>query len=387
MTGVETTWTGGRVKPRVLFLVTEDWYFWSHRLDLARAVRGAGMEVLVATRVRDHGARIEQEGFRLIPIRLRRRSWHPIREIGTVLEIVRVYRRERPDLVHHVAIKPILYGSIAARVASVPAVVNAFAGLGYTFIASGRSARIFRAVMSRALRTALTLPRSCVIVQNEADRQLLAGAGIVRDSRISVIRGVGVNTAVFTPSPEPPGIPVVLLPARMLWDKGVGEFVDAIGLLRARGLEIKGVLVGRVDEENPAYIPEAQIRAWQASGTVEWWGHRDEMPTVLASAHVVVLPSYREGLPKVLLEAAACARPIVATDVPGCRDVVRHGENGLLVPPRDPNALAEAIGTLIRDRPMRIRMGACGRALVEQEFSSERIADQTLAVYRELLKQ
>lgn len=373
------------MQPRVLFLITEDWYFWSHRLDLARAAREAGMEVLVATRVQDHGARIEQEGFRLIPIRLRRRSRQPVHEIGTILEIVRLYRRERPDIVHHVALKPILYGSIAARLASIPAVVNAFAGLGYAFIADGQSARLLRTLIGWALRWALALPRSRVIVQNDADRELLTRAGIVPPSLVSVIRGAGVDTAVFAPSPEPYGTPVVLLASRMLWDKGVGEFVEAIRLLKARGLELKAALVGMVDEDNPACIPEAQLRAWQASGVVEWWGHRDEMPSVLASAHVVVLPSYREGLPKVLLEAAACARPIVATDVPGCRDVVRHGENGLLVPPRDARALAEAIGQLVQDRPMRARMGACGRALVEKEFSSERIAQDTLAVYRELL--
>jgi glycosyltransferase involved in cell wall biosynthesis len=376
-----------QTKPRLLFLITEDWYFWSHRLDLARAARDSGMEVLVATRVQNHGKRIEQEGFRLLPIRMRRRSWNPFCEIAAVIELVRLYRRERPDLVHHVAMKPMLYGSIAARLAGVPTVVNAFAGLGYAFIAEHQSIRLLRSLIGWALRWALALPRSRVIVQNDADRQQLVQAGIVPPSRVSVIRGAGVNTKAFAPSPEPGGTPIVLLASRMLWDKGVGEFVEAIRLLKARGLDLRGVLVGMVDEDNPACIPQERLRSWTADGTVEWWGHRDDMSCVLASANIVVLPSYREGLPKVLLEAAACARPIVATDVPGCREIVRHNENGLLVPPRNAGALAQAIEKLIQDQAMRACMGVCGREIAIKEFSSERVARETLAVYRELLEQ
>jgi glycosyltransferase involved in cell wall biosynthesis len=372
-------------KPRILFLITEDWYFWSHRLDLARAVRDAGMEVLVATRVGDYGKRIEDEGFRLIPIRMSRGSWNPLREAATVLDVTRLYRRERPDLVHHVAMKPMLYGSIAARLAGVPAVVNAFAGLGYAFIAEHQSARLLRGLIGWALRWALALPRSRVIVQNDTDREQLVQAGIVHPSQVVVIRGAGVDTTTFSPTPEPAGTPVIMLASRMLWDKGVGEFVEAIRLLKARGLDFKGVLVGMLDEDNPACIPHERLRSWQADGVIEWRGHKDDMPRVLASAHIVVLPSYREGFPKVLLEAAACARPIVATDVPGCREIVQHGVNGLLVPPRDAKALAEAIATLVQDRAMRLRMGTCGREIVKREFSAEQVARETLEVYRELL--
>jgi glycosyltransferase involved in cell wall biosynthesis len=371
-------------KPRLLFLITEDWYFWSHRLDLARSARDAGMEVLVATRVQDHGARIENEGFRLLPIRLRRRSWNPFSEIAAVIELVRLYRRERPDVAHHVAMKPMLYGSIAARLAGVPAVVNAFAGLGYAFIAEHQSIRLLRSLIGWALRWALALPRSRVIVQNDADRQQLVQAGIVPPSRVSVIRGAGVDTKAFAPSPEPGGTPLVLLASRMLWDKGVGEFVEAVRLLKARGLDLRGVLVGMVDEDNPACIPQERLRSWTADGTVEWWGHRDDMPRVLASANIVVLPSYREGLPKVLLEAAASSRAIVATDVPGCREIVRHHENGLLVPPRDAQALADAIARLAQDQALRQHMGVRGREIIVREFSSEKTANETLALYRSL---
>jgi glycosyltransferase involved in cell wall biosynthesis len=210
---------------------------------------------------------------------------------------------------------------------------------------------------------------------------------IVQPSQTVVIRGSGINTETFAPSPEPVGEPLVVLASRMLWDKGVGEFVEAARLLKAQGIRARFVLAGMVDEENPAQITERRLRTWQDEGLVEWWGHQDDMRRVLSAAHVVVLPSYREGLPKVLLEAAACARPIVATDVPGCREVVRDGDNGILVPPKDSHALAAAIAKLVQEPALRARMGAQGRALVVKEFSVERIAGETLGLYRELLRQ
>jgi len=370
---------------KILFLVTEDWYFWSHRLDFARAVRDAGMQVLVATRVENHGRRIEAEGFTLLPVGLRRGSRHPWRELASILELVRLYRRERPDLVHHVAMKPMLYGSIAARLARVPAVVNAFAGLGYAFTAGGKDTRIIGRMIGWMLRWALMLPNSVILFQNEEDRAGMIHRGIVRAGQSRIIRGAGVDTTLFAPSPLPDGEPVVILASRLLWDKGVGEFVEAARMLKEQGVMARCVLAGHIDEDNPARISESQLREWQGQGAIEWWGRRDDMPKVLASASVVVLPSYREGLPKVLLEAAACGRPIVATDVPGCREIVRNGENGLLVLPRDTKALAGAIATLAQDRAMRVRMGARGREIVMREFSSQQVAGETLAVYRELL--
>lgn len=376
-----------KAKPKILFLVTEDWYFCLHWIALARAARDSGMEVLAATRVHNHGESIENEGITLFPIRLRRRSLSPLQEFQTLLELIRLYRRERPDVVHHIALKPIVYGSIAARLARVPATVNAFAGLGSTFIAHDWLTRILRTFLEQVLRWVLAMPASCVIVQNEDDRLSLVQAHIAPASRIVVIRGVGVETARFSPQPEPEGLPVVMLPSRMLWDKGIGEFVEAIRLLKSRGLNLRGVLAGMVDTENPAHIPEAQLLAWQSQGLVEWWGHQDSMPQVIASAHVIVLPSYREGLPQVLVEAASCARPIIATDVPGCREVVRDGINGLLVPAQDAHALAHAIARLVRDSNLRTQMGQCGREIAEREFSVGKVVAANLAVYRELLEQ
>jgi glycosyltransferase involved in cell wall biosynthesis len=375
----------GIAPPRLLFLITEDWYFWSHRLDLARAARDAGFEVCLATRIREHGARIEKEGIRLFPIRLVRGDRHPLREAASVAELVGLYRRLQPDIVHHVALKPILYGAVAARLAGVRAVVNAFAGLGHVFIAEGMTARLRRTVLERLLQWALASNGSVTIFQNEEDRALFTKRQIVVNGRTRLIPGTGVDTERFAPGTMAEGVPVIILAARMLWDKGIGEFVDAARLLKQRGVHARFVLVGRVDEDNPARIPPAQLVQWQEQGWVEWWNHRDDMPAVYASAAAVVLPSYREGFPKALVEGASCGRPLIATDVPGCREVVRHGENGLLVPPRNVQALADAIAKLVRDAELRSRMGGRGRAMVVQRFTSAWVAGQTIALYRKLL--
>lgn len=374
-------------KPRLLFLVTEDWVFWMHRLDLARAARDAGFEVFVATRVQEHGKRIEDEGLTLLPIRLSRGSTNPFGEWAAVRELIRLYRRIRPDIVHHVALKPVLYGSWAARIASVPAVVNTFNGLGYVFIAGGWRASLRRSLIGAALRFVLARPRLKIIFQNQDDYDLMVQAGIVNPAQAQIIRGSGVDTAKFVPSPEPEGIPLVVLASRLLVDKGVYEFVEASRLLKKGSVPYRCVLAGMVDRENPAHIPEGQLLAWHKEGVVEWWGHRENMPELLASAHVVVLPSYREGFPRVLLEAAACARPIVATDVPGCREIVRDQENGFLVPPRNAQALFTAISLLVQDPALRARMGRCGREMVVRNFSSQRIVGETISVYRTLLDQ
>ena len=370
--------------PKLLFLVTEDWYFCSHRLPLARAAKAAGYEVVVATRIGRHADAISGEGFKLIPIGLRRRSHNPLRELAAILEIAGIYRRERPDLVHHVALKPVLYGSLAARLARVPAVVNALAGLGFVFASASLRARLLRPWVVGALRLLLDADGARLIVQNPDDRRMLVDHGVVAAARVRLIRGSGVDIRRFAPTPEPVGTPLVMLPGRLLWDKGVGEFVAAARLLKERGVAARFVLVGDGDPENPAAIPDEVLQAWRQDGVVECWGRREDMPEVLGSSHIVCLPSYREGLPKALLEAAACGRPIVATDVPGCREIVIDGSNGLLVPPRDAPALAAAIVRLLAQAKLRAEMGRRGRELVELEFSEEIVVAQTLAVYREL---
>lgn len=377
--------TASNAKPKLLYLVTEDWYFLSHRLALARAARDAGFEVVVATRVSEHGEQIAAEGFRLVPIKLRRRSHAPLGEAAALLEIIRLYRRERPDLVHHVALKPTLYGALAAAVTGTPAVVNALTGMGYVFISRDWKARAVRPVIRTCFRLLLDRPGSRLILQNPDDKRMLVKAGVIAPGRVAVIRGSGVDTSHFAPAPEPAGPPVALLVSRMLWDKGIGEAVEAARILRERGVPLRLVLAGAPDPENPASIPEAQLRRWNAEGVIEWKGHVDDVAAALRESHIAVLPSYREGLPKTLLEAAAAARPIVASDVPGCREIARHGENGLLVPARQVGPLADAIERLAGDAELRQRMGRRGREMVEECFSEAAVAGQTLALYRDML--
>lgn len=371
---------------KILFLVTEDWYFCSHRLPLARAARDAGFEVVVATRVQKHKEQIIQEGFKLIPIRLRRRNKNPLKELLSLMELITIYRLERPDIVHHVAIKPVLYGSLAARIVRVPAIVNALAGMGYLFISNNWKTKLFLPVIMHAFRWLFNRYNSKLILQNPDDEKLFINAKVLQPAQIMLIRGSGVNIHEYFPAPESSTIPMVVLASRMLWDKGVGEFVMAAQLLKEQGIQARFVLVGDGDPDNPASIPTKQLEMWRQNGEVEWWGHRDDMPQIFAQAHIVCLPSsYREGVPKVLIEASACGRPIVTTDVPGCREVVRQEENGILVPVRNSKALAEALKRLIKDASLRKRMGARGREIAIKEFSVEKVVHETLSVYKELL--
>ena len=372
---------------KILFFVTEDWYFCSHRLPLAIAAQQAGYEVTVVTRVTHHGDLIRSRGLNLIPIKISRRSRNPLKELGVIWQLLRIYREQKPDIVHHVALKPVLYGSIAARLAGVGAVVNALAGLGFLFVSKQRLASVLRPLVEVAFRVLLNRAYVRVIFQNPDDMGLLIGRGILESKRAVLIRGSGVDTSLFRFTPEPDGVPLVVLASRMLWDKGVKEFVEAARQLKELGVAARFALVGEGDPENPASISRDQLAQWHDEGVIEWWGRQENMPQVLAGAHIICLPtSYGEGVPKVLIEAAACARAIVATDVPGCREIVRDGENGLLVPAKDVDSLALALRKLIEDSPLRINMGKRGRDLVEEEFSIEHVVRQTLALYRGLIR-
>jgi glycosyltransferase involved in cell wall biosynthesis len=374
-------------KPRLVLLITEDFYLWSHRLHVARAARDAGLDVHVVTRIRDYEKLLKEEGFTLVPIPFLRRGRQPVGELYGVLKLAQLYRRLKPDIVHHVAMKPVLYGSWAARLAGVPAVVNAVAGLGYGFIAEGWQARVLRAGLRTGLRSALALSNSKVIFQNREDFERMVREKVVRRERVVLIRGAGVDLTKYTPSEERPGVPMVVYGGRMLWHKGIKEFADAARLLKQRHIPARFVLVGKTDPDNPDSLSEDQLLSYEKEGIIEWWGHREDIPEILSGAHVVVLPSYTEGLPKILLEACACARAVVACANAGCREIVRDGENGFLVPPKDAVALARAITDLLRDAGLRERMGKRGRDIVMNEFSVEQVARQTLEVYDEHLPQ
>jgi len=372
---------------KILFLITEDWYFWSHRLSIARAALREGFEVVVATRVTGHARKIRDEGFRLIPLRLNRASCSPWQEVLTILELRRLYHREKPDIVHHVAMKPVLYGSLAALGRKSIRVINALAGLGYLAEASSAKAWFLRQFVWNSFRFLLNRRNSHVLLQNEEDKQFVTAKLRVSPATATIIRGAGVDVNLYRPTPELEGVPIVLLPARMLWNKGISEFVEATSLLKGKGLVARFVLAGDSDSASPSAIPRKQLMEWKASGVVELWGHRDDMPQVIAEANLICLPSYREGIPKALLEAAASGRAIVTTDVPGCRDVVRQRINGILVAPKDSVGLANAIEELLKDTARRREMGRRGREIAVSEFSQEIVMEQTLALYREVLRQ
>ena len=382
-----------------MLVVTDDWYLWSHRIGLAEAARDAGYEVTVVTTVRDHGERIRALGLGLVHVDFARGRLSPGANLRTVRALRGVYRSRAPHLVHHVAIKPIVLGSVAAAAAGVrarrarargptpaPAVVNALAGLGTALTSDHVKARLARPALRRALAWAMRRPRSRTIVQNAGDAEFVESLGVRRE-RISLLPGAGVDVRAFRPRPEPEDGPVrVAMVSRLLRDKGVREFFEAAALVRKARKDVVFTLVGAPDDGNPTSVPREELRSWVAEGFVEWQGHREDVADVLAASHIAMLPTcYGEGAPKTLIEAAACGRAIVATDVAGCRTVVRHGANGLLVPARDARALAEAALALADDPARRAAMGAEGRRRAETEFSSDRIHAETLEIYERAL--
>lgn len=370
---------------RILYVVNDAPFFLSHRLPVARAAHQAGWEVHVATPPSDAAAMIESSGFAFHPISMTRKGTNPLAELRSIASLFRLYRRVRPRLVHHVTIKPVLYGGIAARLARVPGVVGALTGLGHVFTADTAGSAVLRSMLKSGLRAALSHPNQMIILQNPDDRNMLIASKIVAPDETALIPGSGVDMEVFTPSPEPAGPVLVVLPSRMLWSKGIAEFVEAARTLREAGSTARFALVGDTDPDNPAAVPTDKLADWHGSGVVEWWGYRRDMPAVFKQAHIVCLPSfYGEGVPKSLIEAAASGKPIVSTNAPGCREIVRDGENGLLVPVRDPRALADALETLIASGHLRRRMGARSRDIAVAGFAVEHIVAQTLAVYERI---
>jgi glycosyltransferase involved in cell wall biosynthesis len=374
------------VKPKVLFFVAVDWFFCSHFMGRALAAKNAGYEVLVLTQVLEHGDQITQSGLRLIPLELDRRSVNPFSTLKSLSQICRIYRSERPSLVHQVAIKPILLGTLVARLAGIRNIVNAIVGMGYLSTSERRSVRVLRPLLNFALNALLNPVGSRVVFENKDDLRSFVAQGQVRSSDAILIRGAGVAPSQIQHGGGAKGSPLVVLVARLLWDKGIGEYVDAARLLRQRGVKARLAIVGDIDRGNRGCIDPSTIEAWRAEGLVELWGFRTDIAQVLAEATIACLPSYREGLPKSLLEAMAAGLPCVTTDVPGCREAVRHEDNGLLVPAKDSSALADALQRLLLNPDLAKKMGERGRERLEQEFSAQHVNDATLALYREMLE-
>ena len=358
-------------RPRLLMVLNDAPFFLTHRLPVARAARDAGFDVHVAVPVEDEPVAVmEQEGFIVHDIPLRRGARKLGGELALILRLRQIVRAVEPDMMHAVTMKPVLYGGLVARLSGVPAVVHAITGLGYLFVTHSLAARVQRTIVKLLYRFALGHRNACAIFQNPDDLALFSRENLV-DPRITLmIKGCGVDMQHFVPQPEPAGPVTVMFPAR---------------ILKARGSDARFVLVGRTDPDNPTDVGEAGIRAWEREGLVEWQGFSRDMAATLSQAHVICMPSYREGLPRVLIEAIACGRPVVTADVPGCREVVRDGENGFLVPVRNGHATAEAIEQLVANPALRRHMGERARAIAEDEFSVTHFVTLSLEAYRRVL--
>lgn len=366
----------------LLYIVNVDWFFASHRLPIAVAAREAGWDVHVASQMTDQEERFRDLGLTVHPFSLKRGSMSPLNAFWFMYSIWRICRRVRPDVVHTITIYPVLLGGLAVQAAGVPAIVSAVSGLGHIFTTRSLGAALKRFFVSILYRLVLRRPGDVVIFQNEDDRQLISGTAIYRGARALLIPGVGVDLNAFAPAQREKSPVRVLFAARLLYDKGISEFVQAARLLASP--DIQFIAVGNRDVGNPASIPIDVLASWRAEDVIDWRGHVTNIAALMAEVDIVVLPSYREGFPKVLMEAAAAGRAVVTTDVPGCRDAIRPGETGILVPVRDAKALSDAIRKLVQNKALRICMGKAGRRDAEARYNVHTIAAAHLAIYNDI---
>lgn len=365
----------------LVYVITEDWFFASHFLDRAIAAKNSGYKVSVVTRCRETAQELDAHGLIFENIEFSRRGLNPVGELATVVRLRAILRRINPDIVHNIALKPVVLGSLAARLAGVRNVVNAPVGMGYVFTSHESKARILRPLVKRLIRNVLSRPNSKVIIENSDDYNNLISGRFAKRESISLVKGAGVDTAKFNYKAESIEPVKVIMVARLLRDKGIQEFIDAAEIVKQSNSSVKFLLVGDVDDGNPTSLNTKQLVELKNSQNVEWLGARLDIAELLTASHIACLPSYREGLPKSLIEAASVGRAIVATDVPGCREVVTHLINGLLVPPRDSKALAAALLVLVNDPELRSKMGRENRSKAEREFANEIIIRQTQNVY------
>lgn len=368
----------------ILFIVNDPGFFISHRLAVAKGAQADGYVVHIACMPGPAVERFRMESFAFHSLPLSRSGRNPFSELGLMYAIWKLLWRVRPDVLHLVTIKPVLYGGIASRLAPVKGVVSAISGLGFVFLSKGIKASLTRRVVSGFYRVALGKKNLRTIFQNPDDRDLLLAMGGLSKSKVTMIRGSGVDLSQYAALPEPEGEVVVCMAARLLKDKGVLEFVEAVEILIERGVKARYQLIGDIDPGNPATVSSEQLDEWRKKGCIELLGYRTDIATLFAASHIVTLPSYREGLPKVLVEAAACGRAVVTTDVPGCRDAIDENITGLLVPVRNAEALADQLQVLIENPALRQKMGIAGRELATKAFAIEKIVEQHMDVYRQL---
>lgn len=374
-------------KKKLLFIINVDWFFVSHRLPIALAAMEKGFEVHLLCATTDKVEYLENLGLIIHPFSFSRSGKNIFSEIGCIFGLFAQVKKIKPDLLHLVTIKPVIYGGIVARLLKVPGVVSAISGLGFLFVKrEGLKARLLRGAVLSLYRVAMGHANQRVIFQNPVDRQTLLAEGGVKENKTRMIRGSGVDLDEYSISPEPKGLPVIVMASRLLKDKGVCEFVEAARIINSKDVKAHFKLVGEPDSGNPESVTVDQVQSWQDEGLVDCLGFRSDIAQLFSAAHIVVLPSYyREGLPKVLIEAAACGRAVITTDMPGCRDAIEADITGLLVPARDANALAYAIDRLIDNKALRQQMGRAGRDLAEREFSIDNVVNAHLAIYNELM--
>lgn len=370
----------------LLFVVNVDWFFISHRMLIAQEAIRMGYAVHIATGLTDRRQELEHAGLVVHPLAFDRSSASLWNTADLTFQLWRVFRTVRPDIVHLITIKSVLLGGVVGRLAAVPAMVAAISGLGYVFVARGYMAQARLKVVGMLYRLALGHENLAVIFQNPDDLGALSKIASLPQNKVTTIRGSGVDLERFAAEPLPLGIPVVVMAARLLKDKGLHEFVQAARLLKQRGCIARFALIGSMDPDNPSSITRPELEAWVSDDIVEWWGHRSDMPSALAAANIVVLPSYREGLPKVLLEAASCGRAVITTDVPGCRDAIDPNVTGSLVPVRDASALANAIQALVNNPERCKTMGEAGRMLAERAFDVRQVVNAHMTIYQRLLE-
>ena len=370
----------------LLFVVTEDWYFVSHRLNLAIVAIESGYSVTLLSHYTNHRKQIEQFGIDTINWPLNRSSKNPFREIVAIKSIFSAIRQFQPDLIHSVAMKPVLYSAIACTMTGLKSRIFVLAGLGFIFTSKKRSAKFLRPIMEFVFKLLFRGTGTRLILQNPDDKSALLSANVIDENHIRLIHGAGVDTDLFNLHPIPSDVPMIILPSRMLWAKGIQDFIDCAKEINKENKIARFALVGEPDEQNPDAIPTNLLETWNNNGVIEWLGHQNDMPTVFHKSTIVCLPTYYgEGLPKSLLESASCGRPIVTYDVPGCREIVKDGINGFLVKPKSVDGLVSAITELINDKELCFRMGLKGRKRVEKHFTQEKIAAETIAVWEEVL--
>lgn len=367
-------------------MVNVDWFFISHRLPIAIEAKKKGWEVLVLAGDTGRGNILNKYGIKFVPWKISRSGTNILDEFSAFFHLVKIVKSFNPHIVHNVGIKSVIYGSITSILLKKP-YINAIAGLGFVF-GSTLNAKIIKQFVTPFFRIIFNSKKSKLILQNRDDIKLFTENGYCPLSKIRLIRGSGVNLNEFKFVPEIVSeYSLVCLPSRMLWDKGIGEFVQAIRILKTRNpdLKVKFILAGGIDKENPAKIPKEQILEWVKEGLLEWWGHRENMVELLSTVNMVVLPSYNEGLPKVLIEAAAIGRVIITTDVPGCRELIIDDINGIIIPPKNAASLANAIQLLLKDKEKCKLFIKNGLEIVRKDFPIEYVVESTFNVYNSVL--